>query len=191
MPSIVDVVDLIAATLAARSVPVPVTIGQEFQASNTSPPSVLFVPRGDRFEAASARHRSPRTHETVATRSVGLEARIWGAAEEDAPGLNPDLRAAELLVDKVIIAIRDTLGSGAFQLEDGEWADASAVQLGRLYLLRFRVSLPVVPDEDDAPSITTTYLDVESAADVPSAGVPAATTTTVELGTEESASPAP
>lgn len=191
MPSIVDVVDAIAAILAARTVPVPVAFGQQNISVHGAPPSVVFVPRGDRFSAPTMRNNSPgRTHNSAATRGTGLQARIWGAAEEGATGTDPDVKATELLVDKVIIAIRDAVGSNGFALEDGEWADTSGAEHGRLYLLNMRVFVPVVPAEEDASETTTTFTRVLNPADDP-AGTPASITTTVELATDVTGTPAP
>lgn len=191
MPSIADVIDLIAAALPS----VTVRFGQEYQNENEAPPRLVFVPRGDRFMPASSRASAPvvrSIHSSLATRAIGLEARIWAAADPDADPVPSyaDLRAAELLVDKVIHAIH-TVCSGSYALEDGEWMDTSHAQAGRLYLLRLRIMVPVVPTDDDATVAKTTWTDVESGADVPEAGALPATTSTMELGTDETGVPSP
>lgn len=186
MPSIADVVTYIAAALA----PIPVLLGQEFQQENETPPRVVFIPRDDRFSAPASIDRNRFHTPSVATCGVGLEARIWGdpnvfADQEEAPSY-PELRSTELLRDKVIVAIRNVC-EGSVSFEQGEWPDTSVMQLGRMYVLRLRIDTPIVPTDEDAETVTTTFTEVLA----PEA--PAAIETTVELGedAEEIGIPSP
>jgi len=187
VPSIVPVLDVIAGALA----PIPCAYGQENVGQHGSPPSVVFVPRGDRFAAVDYKNNVNRTHPSRATRLVGLEVRIWAKRASDV-GSHPDWVAAELLVDKVVLALLDNLGSN-LALEDGEWADTSGMQEGLLYLLRVRVAMPVIPAEADATHTTTTWLHVIAPANTQEGAgpTPASITTTVDLASDEVASPAP
>lgn len=187
MPSIADVVERFSTELGA----VLVKLGEEYQNQNEVPPSVVIIPRGDRYSAASARVTPRSALVSVATRAVGCEARIWAAATEEARALDTyaDLRATELLVDRVVLALH-AAAHGSLFLEDGEWLPTSLVQYGRMYVLRFRVALPVVPTEDACDATVTTYTEVLAVAGTP-AGSPDAIQTTVELGTDVTGTPAP
>lgn len=184
MPSIADVVDAVATALPG----ITVRLGQEYQQENETPPRVVFIPRDDRFGPAQTIDRDRFHTPSAATRGVGLEVRIWGdpnrfADEDEAPSY-PELRATELLVDTVIIALRNAC-RGSIAFEQGEWVDTSVMAAGRLYSLRVRIDVPVVPTDDDAESASTTFTEVLSPA------APAAIETTVELATDETAVPSP
>lgn len=205
MPSIADVVDSIGELLAAYATPIPVKLGEEYVNENGTPPNVVFVPGEDRFEPARSRNRD-RLHPSIATRSVALEARIWGAglpaveADPDAdppveaydPGSYPDIRATELLVDRVLLALQTTCG-GSMRLEGGNWLPASPSIFGRIYVLRCRVEIPVVPTEDEAESLVTTWTEVLSAETSVDPEFGPAITSTVELGddNDETGVPSP
>jgi hypothetical protein len=186
MPSIADAIISVAALLTG----VDVKLGQEHVPANASPPRVVFVPRAERFQAASSRDRA-HGHRSRATRAVGLEARIWAAAtdEDREDDEYADLRATELLVDRVVIAL-DELLHGSIVFEDGEWADTGPAVTGRLYILRFRLLMPVVPTDEDATTQTTAWTEVLAGAGTP-VGTPAAIETTVQLATDVTATPAP
>lgn len=186
MPSIADTIDLVKAQLPT----IPMELGEEYQQTLTAPPYVVFVPRGDRFSRPSGRVSQQSLHTSVQTRMVGLEARIWAAAVPTATDSYADLRATELLVDKVIIALH-AVCQGSIEFEDSEWSPTGPAQQGRQYLLRFRVQVPVTPTDDDSILDFGTFADVSSPADTPEAGVPAATTVTVELASDVTGTPSP
>lgn len=180
MPSIADVVDLFETELAAIGTAgaVPVFLGEEFIQENNSPPQVVFVPAPDRFMPRRSRDRV-KGRESIATRSVGLTVRIWAEGSQQGSRSYADVRATELLLDKVCVALRSVL-EGNVDFEGGEWMPTSPAQLGRIYLLRIRVDIPVVLTDDDAPEATTTYTKVIEAAGDP-VGSAAAITTDVEF----------
>lgn len=186
MPSIADVVESIEAALPG----VVVLLGEEFQNENALPPRVVFIPRDDRFGPPRSVDRGHGAA-SAATRGVGLEVRVWGAATEEARLTDryADLRAAELLLDKVLIAIRATC-QGSFDFEQGEWTATSPSQLGRLYALRVRIYLPVVPAEEDDEEQTTEWTEVLAPAGTP-AGTPDAIQTTIVLAADVTGTPTP
>jgi hypothetical protein len=187
VPSIADVIDQVKALLTD----VRVELGEEFQQENVAPPSVVFIPRDDQFSPARVRDRAAFHTPSILTRRVGMEIRIWGAADEAAnlDASAPDLRATELLVDKVLLAIND-VARGAVAYESGDWMPTGGSHHGRLYVARVRFDLPVVPADENAAVVTTTFTRVVEGANVP-AGSAAAITTTVDLGVDEEFSPAP
>lgn len=186
MPSIADAVDLIEAALPG----VTVRLGEEYQQENNVPPRVVFIPRNDRYAPSRVRDRDRFHTASILTRGVGLEARIWGLADPDVvdPPSYPDLRATELLVDKVLLKLR-AICEGSIEFEDGEWMPTSAMQSGRGYILRVRIGLPVVPTDADATVETTSWTEVLAPEDIAEAGP--AITTTVELNSDEVGVPSP
>lgn len=187
MPFIATFVDAVAETLGAG---VPVRLGEEFVQDTDAPPRVTFVPQTDTFgppRRARSLGQALQPSASIATRNVGLEARVWGAAPEETDfEANPyaHLRATELLLDRVMLAIH-AMGLGSVTFEGGEWAPTSVAQFGRLYLLRFRVELPVVPTAEDEAAAVSTFTEVLAAA------APPAITTTVVLAADVTATPAP
>lgn len=157
MPSVADTVDLVEALLTGVSV----KLGEEYVNENNFAPVAVFVPKGDMVGAPRMRDRAHSSQVSIATRSAGLECHIWGAAADPPVGSYPDVRATELLVDRVIIAL-NTIYGGNIIWEQSDWMGASAMIAGRGYILRFRVDIPVVPTEDDAENTTTTFTDVDS-----------------------------
>lgn len=136
-----------------------VELGWEFQDENNAPPRVLFVPAPDRYIAGrqTANLHIPRNYLSIGTRSVGLQVRIWGAAEDGADQtLYPDIAATELLLDRTIVAIRK-VSQGSYVIEGGDWMPGGRNQLGRLYMLQLRIELPVLQVVGIAGGVGQTY----------------------------------
>lgn len=141
--SIANIADALAGQLSG----VAFKLGEEFVPETRAPPRIVMVPLRDRFSSAqwhpvtSASKRSPKN---IGTRIVGVKFHVWAAKASGDTTSYPDIRAVELLVDRLLIAIRN-ISVGSYTLLDGELQSADAGQLGRLYILTCEFQLPIVP----------------------------------------------
>lgn len=110
---------------------------------NDAPPRILWVPHangGDTYGTAKQTAGISRAGgRSLFTSSVALQIRIWGEAMLR---LDDD-EATEYLKDRVIVALH-TEAYGSLQIRTGQWAQPSANQRGRLYVLEAVVDVPVL-----------------------------------------------
>lgn len=122
-----------------------------------APPRVVWVPApSDTFDAATVSFNNPQP---VRTRWAGVEAHCWGNDDE----------ATEAIVDAVILALDEVLGSTvSLRINSGNWythepKNAAWTNLGEVYLLSFAIGVSVVRQAWKVATISDIACD-ESAA---------------------------
>lgn len=169
---------------------VSTVLGEENLDRNDAPPRVCWVPAGDTFQSASrVRPSSSVWPRSVGTRIAGVELHIWAAPAADDVTAYKELRATELLVDRVVYYLRRVAG-GAFVLNGGRWLPVSDNHLGRVYVLNVLFSIAIVPAVADDPSVLTSFLHIDSIGDPPDEE-PTMEGTMVLPGGDETGKPAP
>jgi hypothetical protein len=164
--ALADVIAPISALLTG----VTCQVGSEFVSVNDVPPRVIWVPTMDRFDGAQ---RHGAGYRSVKTRVARCDVHVWGAAAAGDVTAFKELRATELLLNRLICFIHQ-VAHGAYELEGGDWGAAGISQYGRLYVLKVAFRIPVVPAEADQDETTTTFDDVndmEGTAVMPSGDV--------------------
>jgi hypothetical protein len=125
------------------------------------PPRVTWVPTPDSFGGAqrTGPGYTPLAR-SVVTRQGGVTLHVWGAGARSSTDKYKDLRATELLVDRVICALKQ-VAWGAYSLEGGSWADAGPGNWGRVYMLNVRFKFPVVPQPANDANTTVTITSLQ------------------------------
>lgn len=182
--ALADVIATVEAQLAADGVGVAVTsrLGAEHAARLDSyPPLLVWIPTSDEFLVHQARHPAvPRQKRMYFLRRAGVELHLWAKGSAD-PAVDPyhDLKALELLVDRVLVAIHH-VSHGSVSVKGGSFKPGALDTLGRAYVLELSFDLPVVPNSPEATAVTLTTVQggstLTSTMDFPASdvtGVPA------------------
>jgi hypothetical protein len=119
-----------------------------------SPPRVVWVPKRLDFAGKRVQGTGPSV-QSMLTRTQDVEIHIWAKAADGDFSDGGPFAAAELLLDRVLWAIRNaTLGN--FRVTGGDWTPDSVEQLGRELVINVTFDLPVVlQPSDDASTLAT------------------------------------
>lgn len=141
-----------------------ILVGRQYQAENTVPPRVLFIPMRSRFDAKSLSNPMPvssnapysaEAHAQIQQRAIGTEwvtyeVRCWSATSnaEPVPDDIGDMEATWTLSRAVEISVH-LLVPGMYKFETGEWVDAKEgstqhVHLGREFVFGVTIGVPIL-----------------------------------------------
>lgn len=122
-------------------------LGRRHVSEHASPPRVVWVPRAA-TPKPPVKSGFPSQARSVATRSLELVARCWGA----------DVDAADAIAQAVLAAAhRRWHGRWAYLGEEWDTADAQ-VELGELVAVRISVDLAVLDRTPTTATVTTSIL---------------------------------
>lgn len=128
--------------------------GEQFVASHTAPPRVVWM-RGDgSVHATSTSGRSPTA---LAVRYATVQALCWASR---GGRFDTDDAACEALLDAVILALREVLGASASLPFAESWEPEAWVKQGRSCRLRFTLHMPVVLEEPTVVATDAVAVDV-------------------------------
>lgn len=153
--------DVVAAH-AALLTGVTTQLGEEYVQENAAPPRVVWVPTAHSYDSAgrvgaSSAARHPRSW---GTRVAGVDLHVWAAGTKEDTDPYKDLRACELLCDRVLFFLR-VVAFGSFVANGGQWLPVSRNHAGRTCVLRFLFNLPIVPAAADDSSVLTSFTNVD------------------------------
>ena len=118
-----------------------------------SPPKLVWIPKDITFAAKRVQGTGIQAM-SMMTRVQQAEVHVWAsAAPGDLTEGGPFL-ATELLLDRVLWAIRNAVGPATFNLISARWTDDSVDHLGREVVLLVSFDLPVVLQPTDDPTTT-------------------------------------
>lgn len=127
-------------------------LGRRAVSKNASPPRVVWMPRGA-SPKGPVKSAFPSQARSVATRSMELLARCWGA----------DVDATDAIVQALIAAAhRRWPGRSDYLGEEWDIADAQ-IELGELVVVRFTVDLAVLDRTPTTARVTSATFDPSAA----------------------------
>lgn len=165
MPGIKGLVSLISdnvvANLALAGYPAltegKILLGRQYQAEQSSPPRIVFIPTGSAFSmkdvynssrgtAYTAEQLAQNLNPSIQTDSITFEVRCWGVSPNQDP--DDDFDYTQALYQQVIRSV-DELTRGSFACGSGTWTDSKegAGQLnrdGREFVFGLTFSTPVL-----------------------------------------------
>lgn len=173
MPGIVALVsaisDNVVAALSTAGYPAltdgKVLLGAQHVYEQSSPPRVVFIPRGSKFQPKAVYNRSNVSgfpsdewqlqllERSIGTDAITFEVHVWGAATTPDP--DNDFDSTQILAHQVIRSIHDLI-PGSYTLSDGIWADqrpsqGQLVKFGHEYVFGLTVGTPILGELDAAP----------------------------------------
>jgi hypothetical protein len=155
-----DWIDAIAAELPGF----PLHLGAEhIYRHDRMPGSIVFIPTDDQYEGEPGRggFRPGDDPAQAFTCHAGVVAHIWQVG--DVSVKNDDFRQCERLRNRLINAVRRA-APGAFDVGAGAWEDKQGgtdFNLGRVYMQRFTLHIPVTEEAADASSTGVVLTTVE------------------------------
>jgi hypothetical protein len=137
-------------------------IGSEFIHAHNAPPAIVWAPTEDEFELGargSSGHRYPKS---MGDRIAGAECHIWtkGGQSDSVT----ELAAMELLIERIVVALVETVGAANLVLRGGVWQGSDGetlAQYGRGYILRLAIRLPIIEAAADAAETTKTVTNTD------------------------------
>ena len=128
-----DVYDLVNLGIPSSVIaPEAIFFGAENLTAEADPPRIVWDPTTDSFMPPQARGSDRAELRVFYTCESGVDIHCWG---EDTPG-------ALVLRDAVVQALRTKLGPN-IELAGGRWLKPELVHSGRVYVLSFRINIPV------------------------------------------------
>jgi hypothetical protein len=158
MPEPTSLADIILAINARLPAEVNKRFGSEFLAEAVAPPRVVWVPERDTF-GPPGRHGSPATGislggaRTFMTRIQQVAVHIKAAGADDSEDEYKHLRALDVLVNRVIVAIYE-VARGSVTVDDGEHVPIQVTGHARSYMLHVSFRIPVIRHPDDDTDTT-------------------------------------
>lgn len=125
-----------------------------------SPPKMVWVPREITFGAKRVQGTGPST-QSMGTKAQRVEIHLWAIAADGDLSEGGPFKATELLCDRVLWAIRNTVGPATFNLLSAQWTEDSIEQLGRELVVNVSFDLPIVlqPAQDATAAVTILHVN--------------------------------